>query len=727
MMENSSILLQVDNNVTYIRGRLDSSVYQELKKVLGYYPEDSYWMVKASSEFAGNKKWKNDWDGLISTVCWSKNFCRCSVKKDGTHFPTGLLSKAISFLKSKGIPYSVEDVRLKTPFGTNYSMSKEFEFRDYQQEVINKVVGTAEYRGQDRGIIKMCTGAGKTAVASGIVANISVSPTIFYVPSIDLLEQAKDELERFIKYNGQNIKVGVIGGGIKDIQDINVMTVQTAVRALGGVWVKYDDEEGNRKENFEFIDDNKEEIRELIKDARLMLCDEVQHWASETCQIISDNSINCQYRYGLSVFPDTMIELRGGAFGNGRHISIEEFWKNIENDCSNNIYFENEYQIIDLEDIESRGWNGKNFEWKKVKRLIRHINNRKSYSIRYAGSETVKMTEDHSLFKIDKENILKCSPNQLEINDKLLMDDGYKFEIEQEELSAIDVLSFNPRKMRVGIDLSNVEHSDLNMKKTTFSRLRKKGEIAKKYGGSLYLTEYIKYKNLLPSPEWIYVEGGNNTGISANLKISDIAYLIGFYIGDGWLNETRLNFAVERPFLDKFIKIFDNDTYVKVNPKIRNMKRGSVEVRCACRPLVDFLRYYFKDKKCYEKNIPNSLLYGAEEVKRELLKGLIDSDGSKKKSKEDVRRNRKPISYTTTSKELKDNLCLLLRSLGVSYTVSKGKPQLGGVVDGKQIVSKRISYQVLWSENALEGDNLGRKGKSNGLINCIEKNVLEIK
>jgi superfamily II DNA or RNA helicase len=34
-----------------------------------------------------------------------------------------------------------------------------------------------------------------------------------------------------------------------------------------------------------------------------MICDEVQHWAAETCQIISDSSKMCQYRYGMSATP----------------------------------------------------------------------------------------------------------------------------------------------------------------------------------------------------------------------------------------------------------------------------------------------------------------------------------------------------------------------------------------------------------------------------------------
>jgi superfamily II DNA or RNA helicase len=175
-------------------------------------------------------------------------------------------------------------------------MSSDFEPRDYQQEVIDAACN------KDRGIIKVCTGGGKTAMASAIMANRGVSPMIFYVTSIDLLRQAKDELERFIKSNGMDIEVGELSGLKKEIKDITVVTVQTAVRSLGGVWKKFDDEDSTKKEK-EDITQIKKDVKNLIQSSKLMMCDEVQHWAAETCQIISDHSQQARYRYGLSATP----------------------------------------------------------------------------------------------------------------------------------------------------------------------------------------------------------------------------------------------------------------------------------------------------------------------------------------------------------------------------------------------------------------------------------------
>ena len=316
-MNDNKLVLRVENNSTFISGKMSSDTYDKFKKKLGYLPENSFWMVRNNQDKAGeHEKWKKDWDGYISAVCWNKNFCHCHLKKQGLHFHTGLLSRAVDFFKEHNISFQRIDCRQKTEKTDIYSMSNEFEFRDYQQEVINKVVGTQQTKGVDRGILKLATGSGKTAVSAGIIAGMGVSPTIFYVPSIDLLKQAKDEFEKFVKYHNIPVEVGMIGGGSKDIKDINVMTIQTAVRALGGVWKKFDEEDNfNDTTN---IDDIRSEIQDLIYSSKLMLCDEVQHWAAETCQIISDASLSCQYKFGLSATPyrdqgdDILIE---GCFG----------------------------------------------------------------------------------------------------------------------------------------------------------------------------------------------------------------------------------------------------------------------------------------------------------------------------------------------------------------------------------------------------------------------------
>ena len=52
-----------------------------------------------------NKPWLKEYDGHVTTVCYNSAKCKCAVKKQGTHFPTGLASKAIAYFKSQYISY----------------------------------------------------------------------------------------------------------------------------------------------------------------------------------------------------------------------------------------------------------------------------------------------------------------------------------------------------------------------------------------------------------------------------------------------------------------------------------------------------------------------------------------------------------------------------------------------------------------------------------------------
>ncbi len=299
-MTQKPITLRVTDTTTYIEGSLDRSIYQSLKKVLGFVDEKAIWKSKVveqkiSEKSGKNFKFNNKWDGVQTVVCYNKKFCRCSIKKDGIHFPTGMFYQAREFLRECEVPLTFIDARSPKVSSSEYSMSSEFEARDYQAEVIDK-----SYQ-RERGIIKAATGSGKTSIAAAIIAKLGAVPACFYVPSIDLLRQSRNELQRFITKNGSPIKVGAVGGGECDIQDITVMTVQTACRALGEKFAKYDEEDESDKQKLD--DNNKKKIVDFIRGSKQIFADEVQHWASKTCQIISDNSISARYRFGMSATP----------------------------------------------------------------------------------------------------------------------------------------------------------------------------------------------------------------------------------------------------------------------------------------------------------------------------------------------------------------------------------------------------------------------------------------
>jgi intein/homing endonuclease len=83
-------------------------------------------------------------------------------------------------------------------------------------------------------------------------------------------------------------------------------------------------------------------------------------------------------------------------------------------------------------------------------------------------------------------------------------------------------------------------------------------------------------------------------------------------------------------------------------------------------------KYDLLDKYSYEKHIPYQYLFSSKEDRLNLLKGLIDTDGT-------VTKSRGTPSYTTTSEQLADDVCFLARSLG--YNCRKSKKENVGYKD----------------------------------------------
>lgn len=293
--------LVVGNVVTRIDPPIRGEHHAILKKKLGYQPEESFWMSRG----------KGHWDGWITTLCFDKARCRCHEKHDGMHFPTGCLSVVRQYFEESKISYSVFDGRNKVEKTKRFSISDKIKLRDYQKRIIE--AGSKK----GRGIVKAATGAGKTVISAALIAELDAVPVVFLVTSRDLMHQARKELQSVILDMGKPAKIGAIGGGVFEPEDITIMTVQTAVRSLGMSYKKFDDDEDDEKDSS--YDGSKQQIiKDLIENCTIMICDEIQHWAAETCQIVSNSMKKARFRFGVSATPwrdqgdDILID---GCFG----------------------------------------------------------------------------------------------------------------------------------------------------------------------------------------------------------------------------------------------------------------------------------------------------------------------------------------------------------------------------------------------------------------------------
>lgn len=207
----------ISNTKTKIVGELHKDkIHQQafhsmLREVCGYQVPNAEW----SPSFKNHQ-----WDGLITLYD----------KKNQT-FPTGLLSNVLKALKLQGCEYQLVDDRTKPIKNINIE-TRFFEFGrklyDYQLEAVDKALK------KSRGVLALATGAGKTMSSCELIAQMSVSPVIFTVPSRSLLKQTHREFAKYLKINGSDANIGLIGDGICSIQEngINVITYQTALAAF---------------------------------------------------------------------------------------------------------------------------------------------------------------------------------------------------------------------------------------------------------------------------------------------------------------------------------------------------------------------------------------------------------------------------------------------------------------------------------------------------------------
>lgn len=257
------LVLRIGNIYTDIVSQivLPDTKWKELERTLSFRPEGYQFspMFNRWMRDANGKPVRRMWDG------WKKQFWKNTKR---TYFPTGLYSIVKEFLNKHDIPFRVEDTREKPVSNFDLELSDDITLYPYQEKIINTSCNIG------RGLISAPTGSGKGLIGAGIIEKLGVAPFLFFVTSIDLLLQAKEHIETYLKRHGSRLEVGQIGGGVVDIKDINVCTIQTVVRALGKKWdkqYKFDDDDTDDKT---VIEQYREDIKELVYTSKGVICDE---------------------------------------------------------------------------------------------------------------------------------------------------------------------------------------------------------------------------------------------------------------------------------------------------------------------------------------------------------------------------------------------------------------------------------------------------------------------
>ena len=205
-------------------------------------------------------------------------------------YPTGLYSYVSNVFDKHNVKFDVVDER-EYPKQTKELKVHGKEYRDYQQKIIDDAIIA------QRGIIKVATGGGKTVIGASIIARLNLN-TIFVVHTIDLLEQAYDEISDMLQ-----LEIGRLGGGHCEIKKFTVATIQTINAALGYEYEPIDDESYIKEEISEKILNKKDEVRRMVENADVVINDECQHSKAVSFVNFLTLAENAFYKYGLSATP----------------------------------------------------------------------------------------------------------------------------------------------------------------------------------------------------------------------------------------------------------------------------------------------------------------------------------------------------------------------------------------------------------------------------------------
>ncbi len=226
--------------------------------------------------------YKNGWNGYTYLVS----------KKGMFYF--GLLDKVKEFLNDRNVSFEVVDERqplqINEPIDISTSLKRIKKIpRDYQQNITD--VATA----RQNGIIRACTGSGKTLCIATITAKLN-KPTIVYVIGLDLLKQCYDLFTEIF-----DEPIGYIGDGICKIERINIASIWTIGRALNVDKKKIiSDDEISSDEKFN--KNQTKDIVSLLSNTKVHIFDECHVVTCDTIQSIH-KKIDPEHIYGFSGTP----------------------------------------------------------------------------------------------------------------------------------------------------------------------------------------------------------------------------------------------------------------------------------------------------------------------------------------------------------------------------------------------------------------------------------------
>lgn len=440
-----------------------------------------------------------------------------------------------------------------------------------------------------------------------------------------------------------------------------------------------------------------------------------------------------------SVTPDTPLLVYDKRKRLLRRIKIGNF---VEKECDST----DNYQIFTC------NLDNKSFSLRNIGKTIRHPLRTTLYEITTRYGYKIRVTAYHSVFVHRGGDFVTIPASKLKLNDKLISPQsvlrldrdivfdlrGYlKHSAESEKIQIkIPVSSSSDIPGRAWVDLALGEwkkmqlfRQNLGISRATISsylgvydkviqqweskidNVMPKYEVFKKYLDYLNVESDSALQHahvFVPLACWSgglnyaeYYLKNHTRRIKTQIALDEaLAYVLGWYIGDGCYSYQKSN-------PNRFIISLgrDKNFYLKEIQEalksalgaacfIDKKKDGSSQLVFHSYEFVVLLRMLkLLGKKSYEKFIPSEILSAREEIQEMFLRGYLESDGCivvQNYGKSKTAR----VAFTTASLELKEDIVILFRQLGIFPSVSERFAKDHLRKDGVLISSKRLGYIV---------------------------------
>lgn len=278
------VSIRINNVVAQVHGA-DIETHLLIGQTLAYRPEGYMF----SPAYKGGT-----WDGYTNL------YNKPDRQREFGKFWTGLLHRVSTTLSEAGISYEIFDDRVEPPKEDPIKVAVKEE-RDYQLAI-------RAASDKTRGIIKVATAGGKTAMSGLLIGHLN-QPTIFIAHKIGLVEQAREGLHEAL-----GVPIGILQAENRELQRFNVATVQTLDNIL---WSMAD-----------------QTVRDFIqKVCQLVIVDEVHHTTSPSYKRVLGHLQAAYYRFGFSATPHRYENIKAsqdmvveGAFG---RIILNSPWKEL--------------------------------------------------------------------------------------------------------------------------------------------------------------------------------------------------------------------------------------------------------------------------------------------------------------------------------------------------------------------------------------------------------------